>query len=178
MSDFKNIYDYATFTPKAQRRTKLMLCVAMVALATMSACKSGEPTAVCGMPFSVVDLEGVPREAKVSWETLQYSYRDSIFVGGFDLGVVPIGISINAKMATNDSVLLQGEVFYLKTEERIPFVFFFTVTKDGNTYVINKEKFVTDFDGKFSFSVSVDEGENIIAHSFGYFPLLIKVKVY
>lgn len=157
-----------------------LVCAAMFALAAMTACKSGKPTAVCGMPFSVADLTNVPREVKVSYETLQYHYqdKDSVFVGGFELGVIPIGISINAEMATNDSVLLQGEVFNLKTKEPEPYVFFFTVSKDGSSYVINKEKFVTDFDGKFSFKVSVDEAENIIAHSVAFFPLLINVKVY
>lgn len=140
--------------------------------------ESAKPTAVCGMPFTVADLANVPPEAKVSWETLQYSYKDSVFVGGFELGVIPIGISIKAEMTTNDSVLLQGEVFDSETEELMPYVFFFTVTKDGSTYVINKEKDVTDFDGKFSFKVSIAEAKNIIAHSVGYFPLLINTKVY
>ena len=155
-----------------------MLCTAIVILASMTACKSGKQTAVCGMPFSIVDLADVPHEVKVSCETLQYHRQDSVFVGGFDLGVIPIGISINAELATNDSVLLQGEVFNSKTKELEPYVFFFTVTKDGSTYVIKKEKFVTDFDGKFSFKVYVDEAENIIAYPIGFFPLLIKVNVY
>lgn len=156
----------------------LVLCATLFVFAIITACKSGKPTAVCGMPFTVADLANVPPEAKVSWETLQYSYKDSVFVGGFELGVIPIGISIKAEMATNDSVLLQGEVFDSETEEFMPYVFFFTVTKDGSTYVINKEKAVTDFDGKFSFKVSIGEAENIIAHSVGYFPLLINTKVY
>lgn len=156
----------------------LVLCATLFVFAIITACKSAKPTAVCGMPFTVVDLAYVPHEVEVSWETLQYSYKDSVFVGGFELGVIPIGISIKAEMATNDSVLLQGEVFDSKTEELMPYVFFFTVTKDGSTYVINKEKDVTDFDGKFSFKVSIGEAENIIAHSVGYFPLLINTKVY
>lgn len=156
----------------------LVLCAALFVFAIITACKSAKPTAVCGMPFTVANLAYVPHEVEVSWETLQYSYKDSVFVGGFELGVIPIGISIKAEMATNDSVLLQGEVFDSKTEELMPYVFFFTVTKDGSTYVINKEKDVTDFDGKFSFKVSIGEAENIIAHSVGYFPLLINTKVY
>lgn len=155
----------------------LMVFAAITTLVIMTACMSRKPMAVCGMPFTVVDLE-IPREVKISWEPLQYSYKDSVFDGGFELGVIPIGISIAAEMATNDSILLHGEVFDSKTEELLPYVFFFTVTKNGSQFIVNKEKAVTDFDGRFSFMVSVEEARNIIAHSVGFFPLLIETKVY
>ena len=155
-----------------------MVCVMMTALVVMAACKSRKPVAMCGMPFTVVDLEDVPHEVKISSETLQYSYKDSVFVGGFELGVIPIGISIAAEMSTNDSIMLHGEVFDSKTEELLPYVFFFTVTKNGSQFSVNSEKAVTDFDGRFSFKVSVEEARCIIAHSVGFFPLLIETKVY
>jgi hypothetical protein len=156
----------------------LMVCAAITTLVIMTACKSRKPMAVCGMPFTVVDLEDVPHEVKTSFETLQYSYKDSVFVGGFELGVIPIGISIAAEMTTNDSLLLHGVVFDSKTEELLPYVYFFTVTKNGSRFIVNREKAVTDFDGRFSFRVSVEEARSIIAHSVGYFPLLIETNVY
>ena len=155
-----------------------MVCAAITTIVIMTACRSRKPMGVCGLPFTTVDLEDVPREVKTSWETLQYSYKDSVFVGGFELGVIPIGISIAAEMAANDSILLHGEVFDSKTDELLPYVFFFTVTKDGSQFIVNKEKAVTDFDGRFSFMVSVKEARSIIAHSVGFFPLLIETKVY
>jgi len=156
----------------------LMICVVLAAIVAMIACKNSKPTAVCGLPFTIADLENVPPEIKISWETLQYSYKDSIFVGEFELGVIPIGLSIAAEMTTNDSILLHGEVFDSKTKELLPYVSFFTVTPKGSLYTINNKKAITDFDGRFSFRVSVDEARNVIAYSIGFFPLLIETKVY
>ena len=155
------------------------LCLVMVTIAALTACKSGKPTAVCGLPFdAITDLQNIPHMVKTSWKTLQYSYQDSVFVSGLDSGITPLGLSINAEMSTNDSVLFQGEVFDSKTGKRMPHVFFFTVTNDGDTYIVNSEKTETDFVGKFFFKVSVDEAATIIAHSVGYYPALINVMVY
>ena len=159
-------------------RKILLVSVVVAVIVAMTACKNSKPTAVCGLPYTIVDLEGVPREIKISWESLQYSYKDSIFVGGFELDVIPIGISIAAEMATKDSVVLHGEVFDSKTKELLPYVFFFTVTPNGSQYTINSKKAITDFDGRFSFKVSVEEAGTVIAHLWGYFPLLIETKVY